>query len=124
MATGFRIPFVQNRGSGGINIDEGDDYIKGLLLVALHDCESTNPFQGLGIGNHIFKLDGPTFRAVVTDRIRNVFKQFKADKLAELAPNGLEFLDSESEGEVVLSVKYVDLETDEVNDLVTTYPSG
>ena len=124
MATGFRIPFKQDGRTGGVSVDDGDDYIRGLLLAALNDCESANPFQDLGIGNHIFKLDESAFRTVAKEKVRNVFEQFKADKLADLAAGGIEFLDQEVEGEVLLSIKYIDLETEEVNELEVTYLVG
>jgi hypothetical protein len=103
------------------------DHIMGLISTALGTGDSDNPFQDLGLGEKMIfdPVDYTTF-VPVKDRIREIFQNFETEELAALQerPDNLQIIET-TEGEVAMTVYYVDLETDEKDEMsIVGNPSG
>jgi hypothetical protein len=115
MPTGLALP-VRANGSGGFLLASGNDQDSNVIKLALADTSNENAFQqniGLGL-SMIFDINDPGSRASVIARLRSVFKRFERLKRFKLLENTLDW--SDREGETVLAFKYINLETDEVQN--------
>jgi len=117
MATGMTSPLAVTQ-KGEAQTVSGSALIKQLLITALRDCSSENPFQDLGIGDKlIFDVLDPKTIARLTVRIQQIFARFQGEQLAKLIPGGQGLTFSrEEEGELSAMIKYVDLETDKPDE--------
>jgi hypothetical protein len=112
MSTGLPLP-VRPGPSGGTPLLSGADQAIKLLLVALGADETENAFEldrNLGYG-HVFGLSDPVQQALIRRRLIVIFSRFETDKRFRLVPESIAFT-RETEGELVLSFRYIDLETD------------
>lgn len=106
--TGMSVPIAVDQ-AGGALLDEGGDQILKLLMLALTNCESANPFQNLGLPEDIiFRINDPIVEAEVALAIENVFKTFETAKRARLV-KAPEFT-RRVEGELEVRIDWVDLE--------------
>lgn len=106
--TGLSVPIAVNQ-AGGALLDEGGDQILKLIMLALTDCESANPFQNLGLPEDIiFRINDPIVEAEVSLAIQNVFKSFENAKRARLI--GSPEFTRRQEGELEVKFDWVDLE--------------
>lgn len=113
MARGIRIPVGVNQ-SGGTAMIEGDAHKKQLITTAMSAGESANAFQqdiNLKEGM-IFGNDTPLLRSRILRRLRAIFVDFESQNLFRLLPETIEWEKKPDEGELILSYKYIDLETD------------
>ena len=113
MESGIQSPLTVTA-KGGASMVSGSDLIRQLLLAALRDCSSANPFQSLGISDRVVfdVADGQTLGQLKVV-IQQIFVQFEAQKLARLVrgEDGV-ILSHNEDGEVIAKVNYIDLETD------------
>ena len=120
-SSGIKIPFQRN--SRGLTAtDSGDSYLAGLILVALNDCDSANPFQDLGIGENVFSIQDSAARSKIAGRISNVFDEFKRLEMAELSRSGIKF--SDQDGETIVNVDYISLESGKPQSLTLSVGQG
>ena len=108
--TGIKLPITGTH-TGGLATVTDDDYIRQLLMTALSDCSSGNPFQDIGLGqDHVFQPSTQRTKGQILVRVRKVFEDFERRKLARL--NGAPRWKKGEDGEVQLYVSYYNLETD------------
>lgn len=124
MSKGIKIPVGVNR-QGGLAYVEREDNNWKLISTSLSDCDSANAFQqDLGIGSDIiFDVSAPSVPVRIAKRVRDVFKVFEGQHKFKLLENTMKF--TQKEGELSLSLQYVDLESDETYPFVKNYgPRG
>jgi hypothetical protein len=122
MPTGLALP-VQIGTYGRAKLVSGSELLRQLLLCSLRDCASENPFQDLGISQRlIFDINDAHAVGEVRTRIKQIFANFEAQRLAKLpgGDNSLIFTQSE-EGSLDVEIKYLDLETDKPDTIGLTY---
>lgn len=92
---------------------EGDANDEKILGLALGDDDSENAFeQGIGLGvGMVFDLNDGITRPRILSRMRLIFRRFEQLKRYKMRESTIKWL--ESEGELVLEFKYVNLESDE-----------
>lgn len=122
MATGLTYP-VGVSSSGGFAMSSGSEHDNDIIAAALASDENDNSFQqNLGVGDQaIFEINDELSRASILSRLRAVFARFETLKRYKLQENSIQWLDQE--GEQILVCKYVNLETDQVQDFQKSYNS-
>jgi len=110
MAKGLAIPVRAVNGRAALT--DGADQMRKIIMLALGEGESTNPFNGsdVGMDAKLFRLDLPAMRSLTRRAVDAHFRRFQANDRAQLI--AADFLKSEG-GELNLFVRYSDLETDE-----------
>lgn len=107
-ASGIAVPF-RGDSDGGVSIDEGDAYIRGLVLQTVAPNESDNPFQDLGDESPIFQNpDSTEWQVRWRRRIRSQMQTLEDENLARLI--SVEF-QMGGEGEYQVVVTYINLES-------------
>lgn len=91
--------------------DEGEDQLRKIIALRLSFGESENPFQTIGIPSPIFEINDPTSQAIIKNWIQRTFRILRAEGRARLVDRSLKF--EEEEGEMILSLRYVNLKTDD-----------
>lgn len=122
MAKGIELPIqIVN---GRIKLLSGDDYIEQLILVALGECDSDNPFQDLGLGEFmIFAINAEAIEGEIRQKVRAIFSSFERDRLAKLPSASARSIRFEQKGEEkVMYLDYVNLETGERRELEVPLP--
>jgi hypothetical protein len=101
---------------------EGEEQLKKIIFLALSDCSSDNPFQDLGMDPDIVfaNNDGET-QARLNHRIVERFQRFEVEGRAKLAPSYPRFSADERSQELVVDVRYVNLETTSEEELSLTF---
>lgn len=118
MADGLGVPLRTFRGKA--MIATGDKQMGKLIALSMSDGESSNPFLDAGLNAPIFDLNSPATRALVRRRIEQHFARFEADTRARL-----DTIEVSSHGaELSVRVRYVDLETDSVEEATKTITKG
>ena len=114
MAKGIALPIRVNR-RGGFQLSEGDEQADKIVRLALSSLDNDNAFQqDLGLGQaFIFAPRTPAFRSLVLARLDAIFAELEARKLYSLDRTSIRFSRGDVEGEEVLEMKYVNLNTDE-----------
>lgn len=111
---GISIP-VRANPDGRIALEEGSDFRRQLLYMALSDLGSDNPFvEGLGFEDVAFQLNAGAVRALINSRIRSIMGRFERDGVAKLISAVFQ---PAAEGEVDLVLTYLDLEDNERREL-------
>jgi hypothetical protein len=125
MFVGMLSPLSVNRKGGAVTVS-GSDLIWQLLITALRDCTSANPFQDLGISDQlIFSIDDQQSVASLNLAIQRIFMQFEANQLARLVKGDRGIVFSKSaEGQLDCEISYVDLETDKNETLSGSYSAN
>lgn len=122
---GLQIP-VGVGPTGRTVIVSDDAQSKKIIRIALSDGENDNAFQQnitLGEG-HVFAVNSPRDRAIVLSRLLRIFADFQDRDLYKLQRETIRWEKGPAAGEQTLSFKYIDLETDKVQDFSRTYGSG
>lgn len=125
MAQGIQLPLVVK--NGRLKLLDGDDYIAQLIAVALGDNESENPFQDIGLGEFmIFGINDSYTEAEIRERVREVFESLEDDQLAKLETDdkAVTFERNVAAGTLSMFVSYVNLETQEQQELEVPIPSA
>lgn len=115
MASGLSIPMRVVRGRGVI--DSGERQMAKLISLAMTEGESDNPFNDdAGIQVPVFDVNLPSTRALVRREIEHHFRRFEADERASLE----RIETSEGDGEMIVDLWYIDMETDERHEISKT----
>lgn len=114
MATGLRLP-VGVDGSGGAALVSADAQDAKILSMALGDDENDNAFQqNIGLGEFmIFELPGDRTNALVLQRVKAIFRDFRAAQRFKLIPESIILRDEDEQGEFSIEFKFINLESDE-----------
>jgi hypothetical protein len=113
MGTGIAIPV---RAIHGRAVPQsGEKQIGKVILLAMGDGDNVNPFNtDVGIQHPVFDLPNPSTQAVIRREVEVHFARFEANLKAKLIDLTFE---ETGPGELTVSVKYHDLETDEERDV-------
>lgn len=116
MSTGLTIPIIPFNGRA--IIESGSKQLLKILMLALADCENTNPFnQDVGMtGDIIFQNSTEALQALIRVRVRRVFAAKTREGRASLVEGFPTFTVNSDTQELVCSIKYKDLETDDIFD--------
>ena len=108
---------------GRLKMLSGDDYIKQLVMIALQDGDSENPFQDLGLSEFmIFDINAEAVEGEIRHRVQNSFDALKRSQLAKLT-RGAQSIRFETEGaDKFMYIDYTDLETGERTELEVPLP--
>ena len=110
MPTGISLPLEAE--AGRLKLLSGDDYMRQLVAMALGDNDSDNPFQSLGMGEWmIFAINDQAIEGEIRQRVRAVFIEFEKDQLMKLSTDADAITFEEREGERIMRLKYLNLET-------------
>ena len=120
---GFKVPFEIGP-SGSFVLIEGEDKTKNLLMTALRDCVSLNAFQELGLDPPVFDINDETAKILVESKIREIFKFFQEEDRVKLADRGLTFEINSEKQELIVNIKYIDLEFDQVKSFTVITRGG
>jgi len=106
MAQGIKLPVTVVEGR--LELLSGDAYINQLVMTALMDGDSDNPFEHTGLGETmIFGINDAMTEGELKAKVKQIFENLEGDQLARL-----EKLDFEREGqEMFMYVTYTNLET-------------
>lgn len=129
MAKGLALPISVN-GRGGARTVKATAHLRQTIFAGLRPNESMNPFQpgnGVEVGvsdRLIFAVNGPAAETRARRQIVRFFKRLRQADLAKLAPGdeGVSF--ERVENEVVVRVRYVDLEGDREDVLESNLRDG
>ena len=125
MAKGLQLPVGVNK-AGGANITDGDDNDKKVIFTALSDCDSEHAFQqdlGLGSGM-IFDIASPALRANILRRTKNIFDEFFRLHRFKLLKNTVKWAEDAETGELTLTFKYLNIESDEMGEFERTFTAN
>ena len=114
MSRGLKIP-VGVDGSGGAALSEGEEENLKIIRLSLTSSDNENAFQQLiGLGEEIiFDIEDPASRAQVTMGVQKLFEDFEVQKRFKLLPETVAWKSDDNSGELQLSFRYQDLESDE-----------
>jgi hypothetical protein len=116
MAQGLTLPVQAAKGRAVL--DQGDDELRKVIMIALSDCDSANPFQDLGLDpSDVFAINDEVTQAEIRQRIAVAFKRFEAEGLARLLPGYPKFGVNSVAQELISELKYQNLETTLTEDL-------
>lgn len=118
MSSGLSFP-VRASKSGGAAIDDDSRQLQKILELAFSPGEDDNPFQALGISESIvFQVNDPSARGILRSQARKILAKF-SDRVA-IDPSRPVSIQQNEEGKLVLSFRYINLETNEATDFLTT----
>jgi hypothetical protein len=126
MPKGLKVPMSVNV-YGGLSTIEGDENDAQVIKLSLLDGENENAFQQditLGI-DMIFDIADPMMRSKVKNRIVRIFDIFESRKRFKLLENTIKWDESRTrQGEMILSFRYLNLESDEPKTYEQKFNSG
>lgn len=125
MPSGLSIPVGVNT-SGGAALVEHDENDKKIIFAALADDSNDSAFQqseGLGI-EMMFDINDPITRVQIERKIKTIFDKFEIQKRFSLLTDSIEWSENPEEGELILSFRYVNIESDEVETYNQTLNYG
>lgn len=123
--TGLALPITATR-VGRSARDEGDDHAAKILMIALSDCDNDNAFQqdrGLG-SSMVFEVSTESLKAKILARIRTVFDDLERALLFKLVESSIQWSEGPVQGELTMSLRYIDLESDEQKTFAQTFGGG
>ncbi|MCB0490626.1 MAG: hypothetical protein KDC99_19290 [Cyclobacteriaceae bacterium] len=120
MATGLKIP-VRVGKSGGAAIETNSQaQTKKNLILALSEGGDDNPFQRLGLSpTLLFKIKDAAFRAQALREVERKFDEFS--ETISLLPDEPITFKEDQEGIIELNVKYINLETNTVEEFTKKF---
>lgn len=84
-----------------------------IILLHLADGESDNPYQDIGIGEEVVFANPETrARAIVTDRIRTLFRRLEKSRRAKLASSSISIQSLPGTGNFDVGFERISLESD------------
>ncbi len=122
MSRGLALP-VGATNTGSSKQTEGDEQASKVILLALSDNDNDNAFQqdeGLGAA-HVFQLSDAGTRAYVNNRLKEIFAKFARVRLYQLQQSSIKWAKGDEAGDKVLEFKYINLETNEVQEFKKVY---
>lgn len=125
MAKGITLPITVK--NGRFVLSEGDDYIYQLVMRALGEGESDNPFQDIGLGEFMtFDINDKQSNGLIRSRIKAIFTELESDQLAKLRTDVPGVVFEEDRGplgnEKRVLIRYVNIETQERRELDVPIP--
>lgn len=125
MTVGLRIPVGVNPG-GGVSLVDGDIQNDKIIKLALGSDESENAFQGdVAIGQSmVFDLSDRSLRARIQRRVEAIFKGFQVQNRFKLVRGSLKFESDSVNQELIMDLKYIDLESDTEQSLTRQFGAG
>ncbi len=117
MATGLSIPLGVNN-SGGARLVSGDENDDKIIRTALGADDNENAFQqNIGLGEaQIFGIADQQLQAQTLRRLFEVFRRFEAQKRYILRNSTVKWETDSATQELILSFKYVSIESTEERD--------
>ncbi len=109
--------------SGGAALDGGDSNDNKIIMISLGSDDNENAFQqGIGLGQEMsFENSDPAVRGLIIGRLRQIFRQFEALRRFRLFASSVTWGEDPETQELLLTFKYLSLETDEVNTFRRTF---
>lgn len=123
MTTGLKLP-LQANSNGGLTLVDKEENNNKIIKTALSDGDNENAFQqkiSLGLES-IFDINDNLIRSKIILKIKNMFKKFQAEKRFMLMENTIEW--DESDGELKLTFKYLDMESDDPKTYNQSFGKG
>jgi hypothetical protein len=121
MAKGIAIPFTVK--GGRLQMLEGNDYVRQLLMTALGNCDSENPFRDLGLGEFmIFGINDQLSEGEIRKKIEQIFETFEVDQLAKIQDPKRDIRFYRNAEELFCEISYVDLESQERYEISVPVP--
>ena len=104
----------------------GDEQLRKIIMLGLSDCDSANPFQDLGLTpDMVFQNQTPELEARIRRRVQDVFRALESQHRARLTDETLAFERLPATQELVLPIRYLNLETNESADVPVAFgPAG
>jgi len=126
MPKGLRIPFQANS-KGGLSTIEGDENDTQVIMTYLGDGDNENAFQQnvtLGI-DMVFDIADPLMRPRVHTRLLRIFEYLESRNRFKLLEETIKWDESDiANGNMILSFRYLNLESDEPNTYEQKFSSG
>lgn len=125
MAQGIRLPLEAK--NGRLRLLSSDAYIEQIIVTALGDNESENPFQNIGLGEFmIFGINDSYTESEIRERVEQIFESLETDQLATLdsEDKALTFKRDKGTGRLKMFLNYTNLETQEQNEIEVPIPSA
>lgn len=125
MAQGIRLPLEAK--NGRLRLLSSDAYIEQIIVTALGDNESENPFQNIGLGEFmIFGINDSYTESEIRERVEQIFESLETDQLATLdsEDKALTFKRDKGTGRLKMFLSYTNLETQEQNEIEVPIPSA
>ena len=108
--------------AGRTRLSDGDDQSRKILRLALSDDSNNNAFQqNISLGSRmIFNPKTEATRAVILRRLQTIFDGFEQARRFQLVRESIQWGD-DAEGQLTLTFRYVDLETEQEQELTQTF---
>lgn len=114
MAKGMAMPVGVDQ-SGGAALEDDPNHLDTILRLALSPGDDDNPFQNIGLDERIiFSINDPAARGIARASIQAILRKY-SDRV-ELDPNFPIQFSVTTEGQLDVSFRYINLDTNEVND--------
>lgn len=103
-----------------------DDNDRKIIKIAMSDDDNENAFQqGIGLGaGMIFDIADSAGRASIMRKVTEIFRRFVAQKRYSLVPDSIRWDEDSASQTVTLSFKYINLESDRVEDFSTGFDAA
>lgn len=119
-AQGLTLPVQVSKGRAVY--DRGDAQLRKVIMVALSDCDSLNPFQDLGLDpTDVFAINDEITQAEIRQRIAIAFRRFEAEGTARLLQGYPKFAINSDTQELISELKYQNLETTLTDELALAW---
>lgn len=111
---GLKLP-VGVGSNGGASMLDGDENDFKIITIALGSSENENAFQqDITLGEDmVFDLSDQTIRARILVRLYDIFNIFKTKKRFFLKKETIRWEENSRNQELIMTFKYVNLESDE-----------
>src|SRR5262245_2061814 len=114
MATGLSLPLRADNGRAALST--GEEQLKKVIMLAIADCDSGNPYQDLGIDQAIvFSMNDDQTKAYAKRRIVDAFRRLEVEGRAQLI--GAPTFTTLEGGSLECQIKYLNIETNEAQDI-------
>ena len=119
---GMAVPVGVNK-SGGAKLNPKTNHFNQTLALAFAEGGDKDPFQNLGISSDvIFQINDINAQAKIKRRIEQIANKFQGQ--ISLDPEMPVVFKHNKEGELEMTVKYIDLATDEEEEFTNVFSSA
>lgn len=119
---GLSVPVGVSK-SGGAKLNREEDHLNQTLMLAFSEGDDKNPFQNLGINSDVvFQVNDINAQAKIRRRVEQIARKFSSQ--IALDPVTPIIFEHTKEGELELTVKYIDLATNEQREFSNTFSSA
>jgi hypothetical protein len=111
---------------GGAAISDSDENDNKIIMLALGSDDNENAFQqDIGMGEAmIFDVSDPTLRGRIVGKLRQIFRRFETQKRYRLMGDTVRWTENPETGDLSLTFKYLNLESDEPQTFSRNFRSG